>query len=249
MKKLYITIAMIVGLLVATTVQVSAEDTICACIHKTNGKMRMVTEPSQCKTTENFVRWNVVGPEGPPGPQGEQGPQGPEGPAGPEGPEGPPGGGVEVYDANDNFLGILLGDKGGQIEIFIPGFNLVTAISKKTGKISKLDTVFLYTSDNCSGTRYASDSSAELGNRLIRWCSQGDIVEGVMFFTTQTESGPVTLDTLSKLTCGDGGVRNCESWEQHLTDPWYYPVTMIPEGNLPFPHPAATPFRYEYQGE
>jgi hypothetical protein len=57
-----------------------------ACVEK--GKMRIVDSPSDCKTKETPLTWNITGPPGPAGPQGLQGEQGLEGPTGPMGPPG-----------------------------------------------------------------------------------------------------------------------------------------------------------------
>jgi hypothetical protein len=91
---------------------------ISACYNKTNGQLRMVkpAEPVgciaplcetggalDCRTNEDFVELNTVGPQGPQGPIGPQGPVGPQGPkgdtgatgatgaTGPQGPMGIPG--------------------------------------------------------------------------------------------------------------------------------------------------------------
>jgi hypothetical protein len=75
--------------------------TIQACYNDTNGNLRLVNSPSDCRNHENSISWNVAGapgPQGPAGPQGPQGPagsagaQGPQGDTGPQGPAGPAGG-------------------------------------------------------------------------------------------------------------------------------------------------------------
>lgn len=60
-----------------------------ACVNKTNGDVRVVSDPSQCRTSERSVHWNVVGPQGPKGDTGDTGPQGPKGDKGDTGPAGP----------------------------------------------------------------------------------------------------------------------------------------------------------------
>ncbi|MGE5180960.1 MAG: hypothetical protein ACM31C_02810 [Acidobacteriota bacterium] len=71
-----------------------------ACADTTNGELRLVTSPSDCRISEASVSWNVQGPAGPVGPQGPagadgapgaQGPVGPIGPQGPAGADGAPG--------------------------------------------------------------------------------------------------------------------------------------------------------------
>jgi hypothetical protein len=58
-------------------------NTIYACITKATGNIRIVSAPTQCKSSEGLIQWNVAGPAGPPGPAGPQGPPGPPGPATP----------------------------------------------------------------------------------------------------------------------------------------------------------------------
>ena len=60
-----------------------------ACYNNTNGALRRVNSPADCKTHETSISWNMAGPAGPagsPGPAGAAGPAGPQGPVGPAGP-------------------------------------------------------------------------------------------------------------------------------------------------------------------
>jgi hypothetical protein len=61
--------------------------TIQAC-EKSNGAIRIVGGPSDCKSSEQFLTWNVEGPAGPAGPPGSAGPKGDTGATGPAGPTG-----------------------------------------------------------------------------------------------------------------------------------------------------------------
>ena len=68
--------------------------TIHACYSKSTGDVRIVLSASQCKSTEQAVSWNTVGPagpQGPIGPKGEKGATGLEGPKGATGLQGPAG--------------------------------------------------------------------------------------------------------------------------------------------------------------
>lgn len=98
----------------------SGSSTLTACVNQTNGNMRLVGSPSDCRQHEFAVTWNAegqtgsTGPTGPTGPQGPtgatgatgpqgptgaQGPTGPQGATGPSGPQGPPGAdGVSGYE-------------------------------------------------------------------------------------------------------------------------------------------------------
>jgi collagen triple helix repeat protein len=94
---------------VAVAAGSSDQAVIHACVHKSNGNVRVVNDAVACSSNETALNWNQDGPAGPqgsPGPQGSagsagaQGPAGPQGsagsagaqgPAGPAGPDGPAG--------------------------------------------------------------------------------------------------------------------------------------------------------------
>ena len=57
-----------------------------ACYNDTNGGLRRVNSPADCKNHETSISWNIAGPAGAPGPAGPQGLAGAQGPAGPAGP-------------------------------------------------------------------------------------------------------------------------------------------------------------------
>ena len=57
--------------------------TIQACYNDTNGNLRLVSSPADCRNHETAISWNMSGPAGPPGPAGPAGPPGPTGPPGP----------------------------------------------------------------------------------------------------------------------------------------------------------------------
>jgi hypothetical protein len=95
MKKVIIFIGIISIFLITTSIPADAKKKkTFGCRSIFSGKVRIVSNPRQCRFFEVPVvipilhpRW-IPGPPGPPGPQGEIGPAGPQGP---EGPQGPPG--------------------------------------------------------------------------------------------------------------------------------------------------------------
>lgn len=66
-------------------------DEILACVHDSNGSVRIVESHSACRGSESPDGWNREGVPGEPGPAGPAGAMGPQGPAGETGPQGPPG--------------------------------------------------------------------------------------------------------------------------------------------------------------
>lgn len=92
MKKVFIATGIILAILVVTSLQSLAEENVIyGCANKTNGQLRVVSSPNECRQPEVAISWNVVGPQGPQGeigPQGETGLQGPIGSQGPQGEQG-----------------------------------------------------------------------------------------------------------------------------------------------------------------
>jgi hypothetical protein len=74
--------AMVVLVAYVTVFAAPPPATIQACYNDTNGNLRLVSSPSDCRNHESPISWNVAGAPGPQGPQGDPGPQGPPGPAG-----------------------------------------------------------------------------------------------------------------------------------------------------------------------
>ncbi len=81
----------------------SSGGVIHGCYQKSDGKLRVVNDPSTCRDAELPISWNQTGPQGPKGDTGATGPQGHTGPqglpgqkgdtgaTGPQGPQGDPG--------------------------------------------------------------------------------------------------------------------------------------------------------------
>ncbi len=80
----------VAGGTVAQALVPSEDGTITGC-YLSNGNLRVVDAPGDCKKNETTLTWNKTGPEGQAGIQGEQGPQGIQGEVGPQGDQGPQG--------------------------------------------------------------------------------------------------------------------------------------------------------------
>ncbi|MCU1496626.1 MAG: Collagen triple helix repeat protein [Acidimicrobiales bacterium] len=68
-----------------------ADGQVHGCYNKTNGDLRVVARPTDCKSTERAVSWNKEGPAGDRGTAGPKGDAGATGPAGQKGDPGDPG--------------------------------------------------------------------------------------------------------------------------------------------------------------
>lgn len=230
MKRLSITLAMILAFIAATSLQSAAKDhkrydhknydhKIYGCVKK-KGELRIVSAPGQCKHKETLIYWDMAGSKEP---EGVQVPPVEPAPAN--------GGSVKVYDANDQFLGILL-NNGSSVEIFIPDLNMDTLIDTATGEIPIGYTT--YESTDCTGEPMISIYSS--GNRLWRI-----LINGEEIYMAGTGI-PVEKEGNS---IWHGSVNTCQrsSWEKmFLSD-----SISIPKEDIPFTLPAALPLKFRYQ--
>jgi|WetSurSiteA1Bulk_404760.scaffolds.fasta_scaffold00297_5 hypothetical protein len=81
MKKIFMLTLMGLVALSIMVFPCSAAD-IFGCYQKNNGQLRIVQNANECRPSEKFIQWNVMGLQGPTGPQGPQGPIGQTGPSG-----------------------------------------------------------------------------------------------------------------------------------------------------------------------
>jgi hypothetical protein len=71
MRKGFIVVAVILLILVATSIQSLAEENLIYACFGENGKVTIVNDPNECKEKETAIYWNKVGPQGEQGPPGE----------------------------------------------------------------------------------------------------------------------------------------------------------------------------------
>jgi len=74
-----LTLAGIIGAVVATNAGAAAGDVINACYHRQNGQLRLIRPGQTCNPSEAGTSWNIQGPTGPTGPTGPSGSQGEQG--------------------------------------------------------------------------------------------------------------------------------------------------------------------------
>lgn len=80
-----LTVLIILALFLYIAVHAQSGNTIQGCYKNSDGTLRQVNSPSDCKQNETSISWSIVGPQGPQGIQGVPGTQGPAGPQGPPG--------------------------------------------------------------------------------------------------------------------------------------------------------------------
>lgn len=147
--------------LVASGLYVASSDTnsIAGCVNK---KTKILRISEKCRENEYVITWNRVGPQGEPGVPGVPGLPGEKGEAGPIGPAGSSGGHsvvvqnviYKVYDANNTYVGDLLGDSGAAFRVVRNGVRL--AYSVGTGGLYSTAGDLLFLTSDCTGDIYAS---------------------------------------------------------------------------------------------
>lgn len=172
MSKYFLPVLLVLGVFVFTsTPSMSDDNLINACVNKKTGTMRIISDSSKCKNTENPISWNKTGPQGIQGPQGPQGPQGIQGLNGIQGVQGPPGiGAIQVYDSDNQFIGMsALVQNGNTPIIFIPSLKKLAMVEEPSGELVSYLThswpgggVYLYYEDSdCSGTPYINTDNID----------------------------------------------------------------------------------------
>jgi hypothetical protein len=218
----------------------AANNVIYGCVSKVGGtvlggNLRIVSGPTSCRTNETLISWNQAGP------QGSQGVPGPQGPPG--------AGAIKVYDANERFLGYLLGQEIGyadgeqgvgdwtspRVEFFVPSLGAAMIINKSSGKsVDSEPMQVFYESFDCTGAAFVSD--AIVGHDVIFEIAGRNkmvLIRSGKNYVIRYPNSIINYD----------GV--CTQTAYHLTGT--YELIEIPKENIPFPLPVALPLRYEAQ--
>ena len=142
----------------------------------------------------------------------------------------PPGAGIGVFDANGQYLGILVSDQGSEVLVFILNLKNITKILKSDGTIFRGTRDVLYDYANCTGNAYVQLPYNNLLNGLIHKFGERYYTGGV----PQQE----TVNVISRLVGNE-----CKTEPDVLTAD---PVIEVLEEDIPFTLPIAIPLRYEY---
>jgi hypothetical protein len=135
---------------------------------------------------------------------------------------------IKVYDANGQFLGILLDQHPDYLNVFIPSLLRNVPIDIGSGVIAEHGALLFETS-NCTGSSYVG----------LTYQYSVFVLEG-RYFTGEESISPI-LKSITSHRAEGGGVPAC------------YPdnssVLVVPakEIMLPFNAPVALPMRFEYQ--
>jgi hypothetical protein len=172
----------------------------------------------------------ATGSQGPIGPQGlvgPTGPQGPQGAVGSQGVPGPPGGGVQVFDANGQYLGMLLGIN----DIWIPALSRRLTLAFTTGEVGEIIPGF--ESEDCTGSPFFDD----VGQYIVGSYS------GKIYGGEKAVAQSRYIRSRFYPTAG------CSSFCPAPTTPCPWPsvpVVSAIEVTLPFSTPVALPLEFRY---
>ena len=139
-------------------------------------------------------------------------------------------GGIHIYDASGQYLGILVerGKMQDEVVIFIPSIGKFATIKQSSGRIESTNLTF--DTEECVGVPYFAG-----GVDFIKECGGKYYVGGakarnILRVSTQLASG------------------ECLQWSpiyDKLTE--MFEAAEIPESSIPFTLPVALPLHYEYQ--
>jgi hypothetical protein len=206
MKKLAVVTLLIVAVLIMTEFPRQAKaDVIYGCYLKYSGYLRIVNDPSQCKSWEFPISWNQMGSPGI--------------------------GAIKVFDANEQFLGMLL-DLAAGAEIYIPSFSAVIRIGTTTGD-TLIGAELYFQSSGCTGQPYINAAYSYLISK-----TGGDYYIGEYI-------APVSVQINSTYVFW---MVPPEEFEWRCIETNYTASGLVPAikiTQLPFTLPAALPLRFE----
>jgi len=230
MKKLLVVSGLVLAVFIAAISETSAQ-TIYSCYNKKSGAMRHVTGPGQCKKTETEISWNTTG-------------TGPKGDKGDKGDPGLPGiGAILVYDANRQFLGLMVDSSwatgSGGPYVFVPSLSKFL-IFGEVGQV--YGERLFYESEDCSGIPYTDREVAILYSEIFR--------NDTKYYALDAQLPSYRYINSVKREERIGGQlvhvcrRICEVTIP-CDGPKYYQVVPVKEVTLPFTAPVALPLEYE----
>ena len=174
------------------------DNVIYGCYKKNGGQLRIVNDANECLPSEVPISFNLQSSPG-----------------------------VKVYDANDQFLGILVDEEGTpyyRMKVFVPSLSRVVSIGYADGEIPFGHLYF--STNNCSGIPY--------GHPAMRY-QIFQTNDGRYFTSEDSQVGRISVN--STLYYGVNCIKSS-------------PVSMIVislrEVTLPFSLPITHPLKFEY---
>lgn len=206
MRKIFVVLSVGLMFLFVGYGQSKAEENIIqGCVNKVTGILRIVNDPSKCRKLESPISWNQSGPPASPGT-----------------------GSIQVYDANEQYLGILMYPH----MIFIPSLKKFISLGTNPHHGTPGDIItdyFYYETKDCSGDAYMPSED---------WIQKG--VDGKYFVSDQTRT------EVTHWSCWSSDEKICIEFSSPQTSSMVKAVE-IPKEEIPFTLPVALPLRYDVQ--
>ena len=139
---------------------------------------------------------------------------------------------VRVYDAGDQYLGVLIEYDTTGLKVYVPKVNKVLYISYEDGNIHGINLMLYFTGTGCTGTPYVLSNT----------------IHNYIFEYSSTYYERNTADNCQEITVKSdyhyGG--NCDDYEQVKT---VCPLIEVQKESLPFTTPITLPIRLDYSSE
>ena len=135
---------------------------------------------------------------------------------------------IRVYDANNQFLGILAAKVGMNVTILVPSISRFVQLAVQNGDMYNDATSLDFSESDCTGTTY----------NVEPW-RQYDVFRFRGRYLTGEDAGPAYLSMYSFMK-NDGPCIPIDSDHLKLVIP-------VKETTLPFDLPVALPLRFEYK--
>jgi hypothetical protein len=171
-----------------------------ACVNKSTGAVRIVSQSTKCAATEYATHWNVTGATGPAGPQG------------------PPGAGARlVTDSNSKIVGTFLPDVSGSAgtnsDVVLQINSIWFQLPVSTTGFASNGTGLYYSRSGCSGTAYIA-SRAGPGQPMTGLVTQADIVNETLYYATSWQSCSQLAFASWQQIFADGTFGTCNVFSQ-----------------------------------
>lgn len=139
---------------------------------------------------------------------------------------------IKVYDANDQYLGILVDHLDDRIILFIPSMGKFMGMTE--GHCDNIGQFgLLYEAHNCTGIPYSMGLSTD---HIKKNCGK--------YYTRDNQVKEINVVSFLRSNCYCGDIDSYQSigpWGTRLV----VPAIEILESEIPFSLPAALPLRYE----
>lgn len=165
-------------------------------------------------------------------------------------------GGVKVYDATGQYLGLFMGEEYRRIQIFIPTLKKILSLSKEDGThpVTPASTgyIFYYKTNNCQGQPYQmlEQDGSQLGPHYSTngWLYENKfhyMSDSYRFYASSMIGEKPPLGSLWAMV-NQNGAFTCVLQYAQISLP-LSPITLYTEADLPFTFPLSFPLSFKVE--